>query len=98
VNLVTLKALLAAILMAAAVGLVQEVRIRGLQAENARLHGRVNQQSAATELAASQGETEKAESSARALEVKAGAAELKAMLPKGHGPEAMNAWYSELFP
>lgn len=97
-NLVTVKALLAVILMAAAVGLIQEVRIGRLQTENARLQGEVSQQNSATELAKSQGETEAAVSEVRALEVKAGAAELKARLPKGHGPEAMNAWYSEVFP
>ena len=93
-----MKALLIALAVALAIVGVQQYRILSLERDNAELQGQVKSQNAATQKAAADGKTEKAESDGRALEVKAGAAELKAKLPQGSGPDTMNAWYREVFP
>jgi hypothetical protein len=97
-NFGTVKAVGVALALGAILCLVQELRIRELQTTNTRLQGEVDLQSSQTDTAAAKGKTEKAEADGRALEIKAGAAELKAKLPKGHGPAVMNAWFTEVVP
>lgn len=96
-NPLTLKALAAVVLVAGAVGLVQEVRISWLQTENTRLQGLVKEHNDATEKLKLAGDLETSQATGRVADVLLKAEEQKRALPKGTGPAVMNEYMRVVF-